>query len=322
MKAKLVPWRKAAAAPIVLIFGPQDYLASRIVKDIREQLKAKLGTLDVQRISAAEYSGGQLASIAAPSLFAEPKLIIIDGIEKCSDDLIADGLAYLAAPEPDATVILIHDGSSVRGKKLLDSIRESSHAIQVDAPKFTDKDREAFVAQEFADAGRQAQPAAVRALSAAFGDSLAEVASACEQLLQDSAEVITESLVDQYYGGRIEVSAYKIMDAALAGRKVQALEYLRHALGSGSDKVMLVATFASSIRQMAKMLGNNNSATLVGMKPWQIDNARRNLVGWNEDSLARVVTALADADASTKGASRDPEFVLEQLILQIANKGN
>jgi DNA polymerase-3 subunit delta len=129
-------------------------------------------------------------------------------------------------------------------------------------------------------------------------------------------------MVDSFYGGRVEVTGYKIMDAALAGQKVQALEYLRHALVSGNDRVQLVSNFAHAFRPLAKTVGNRTiTAANLGVDPWKFDKIRKASSGFTDDSVARVVSALAEADAATKGASRDPDYVLEQLVLLIANKG-
>ena len=39
-KAKQVDFRKATAAPIVLAFGPEDYLVGRTISAIKEQLRS------------------------------------------------------------------------------------------------------------------------------------------------------------------------------------------------------------------------------------------------------------------------------------------
>ena len=321
MKAKEIKWRKAVATPIVLVSGPDDYIANRVVREVRAQLVAKLGNIEVEHVLASEYTAGMLNNLAAPSLFAEPKLIVIDEVEKCSDDLITDGIAYCAKPEPDTHVIFLHNASTVRGKKLLDAIKDTATASVIVLEKAKDKDFETFVADEFAAAGRQIHPKAVVALAGAFTGSFAEVAGACEQLMADSTETITEELVDQYYGGRLEVKVFKIVEAALAGRKVQALELLRHALGSGQDKVLLVGGIAGMMRKMASLMGPATVAPNPSFTDWQIRNAKRDLGGWTDESMTRVITAVAEADSAAKGASRDPEFAIEQLILLIANKG-
>ena len=322
-KAKQLEWRKAAPHPIVFVSGGEEYLAGRAIRSIREQLRAQDQSLEIHEIDAADYSTGTLLNITSPSLFAEPRLVIIRGLEKCSDDLITDGINYVSAPTDDTTLILRHNGSSVRGKKLVEAIRESQFAVEIACADIKkDSDRQAFVIGEFAHAQRKITPGAVRALLDAFADDTAELAAAINQLLLDSAETISEELVDRYYGGRVETNAFKVADAALAGRAGEAMALLRHALATGADPVPLVAAISMKIRQMAKIYGNRSaSAATLGMAPWQLDRARKDLTGWSDDGLAAAIKAMATADAAAKGAERDPVYSLEKLVNLISHKG-
>ena len=316
-------WRATSPHPVVFVSGPEEFFAGRAIRSLREQLKALDAALEIHQIDASDYQAGQLLNITSPSLFAEPRLVIINGFERCSDDLITDGLSYIENPTSDTTVILRHTGSSVRGKKLVDAIRANSHCAEVACLAIKgDGEKLAFVQAEFACANRKISQGAAKALLDAFSDDLAELAGACQQLLQDSAETISEDIVDRYYGGRVETNAFKVIDAALAGQSGNALGLLRHALATGADPVPLVAAISMKMRQLAKIFGNRNaSAASVGMAPWQMDRAKRDLAGWTEDGLALVIQRLADADAAAKGAERDPVFTLEKLISLISNKG-
>lgn len=321
--AKQLDWRKAAPHPIVFVSGPEELLASRAIRAIRETLKVQDGALEIHEIDAADYSAGTLLNLTSPSLFAEPRLVVIRNFEKCSDDLITDGISYLEEPTADTTVIFRHNGSSVRGKKLVEAIRADSKAVEVNCAEIKkDAERQAFVLAEFAAAKRQIAPNAIRALLDAFADDIAELAAACSQLLMDSAETISEEIVDRYYGGRVETNGFKVVDAALSGRPGEALTLLRHALATGADPVPLVAAFALKIRQMSKLFGNRSaSAQMLGMAPWQLDRVRKDLNGWTDDGLANAIKALATADAAAKGAERDPIYALEKLVQLVSSKG-
>jgi DNA polymerase III subunit delta len=310
-------------APVVLITGAEEFLAARAIRAIRETLKQQDPSLEIHELEASDYSAGQLLNLASPSLFAEPRLVIIRGFERCSDDLITDGISYLADPTPDTTVVLRHNSSSVRGKKLLEEIRATDFATEIACLPITkDADRIQFVLGEFSAADRKITQGAARALLDAFADDTAELASACGQLLLDSAESITEQIVERYYGGRVETNAFKVVDAAIAGRAGEALALLRHALSSGSDPVPVVAAVAMKIRQLAKIYSNRSaSAQQLGMAPWQLDRARKDVSGWTEDGLAAVIELLARTDAAVKGSERDPIFALEVLIHTISKKG-
>jgi len=316
-------WRSVSPHPVVFVSGPEDYFANRAIRRLREGLKKLDPALEIHELEAADYQSGQLLNITSPSLFAEPRLVIIRGVERCSDDLITDGLSYIENPTSDTTVILRHSGSSVRGKKLVDSIRANANCAEVACLALKgDGDKLTFIQSEFAQVQRKISQGAAKALLGAFADDLAELAGACQQLLEDSAETITEDVVERYYGGRVETNAFKVVEMALAGNTGAALGLLRHALATGADPVPLVAAISMKMRQLAKIFGNRNaSAATIGIAPWQLDRAKKDLSGWSEDGLGLVIQRLADADAAAKGAERDPVFTLEKLVTLISEKG-
>ncbi|QKJ19385.1 DNA polymerase III subunit delta [Microbacterium hominis] len=319
-------WRRPEPAPIVLVSGPEEVCAERAIGGVRDRLRAEDASLEVTDLRADDYAPGTLLAVTSPSLFGEPRLVRVSGVEKCSDAFLAEALGYLAAPQDGATVVLRHTGASVRGKKLLDAIRAGQGSgVEIACPAVKrDSDRFDFAAGEFQSAGKRIAPAALRALVSAFADDLTELAAACQQLIADVPADITGEVVDRYYGGRVETSAFTVADIAIAGRYGEALVSLRHALASGADPVPLVAAIASKLRTMARVAGTREPsralASRLGLKDWQVDRARRDLSGWSETSLGLAIQAAAQADAEVKGGSRDAVFSLEKLITVIATR--
>jgi len=319
-------WHSVTPAPVILVTGPETLLAERAVRAVREQLREADPALEVSDIDAGQYAPGELLTLASPSLFAEPRLIRVSQVEKATDAFLEETLAYLASPADDTVLVLRH-GGGVRGKKLLDAIRAGSGGgVEVVCAELKrEGDKIDFAAAEFRAAKRKATPGAVRALVSAFTDDLAELAAAVRQLVSDTDGEITEQVVDRYYEGRSEVTAFAVADAAIAGRAGEALGLLRHALASGSDPVPMVAAFAMKVRTMAKLAGargsSNDLARQFGLQSWQVDRARRDLQGWTDEGLARAIESLAAADAQVKGGGRDPVYSLERMITVIASRG-
>ncbi|MBW4032082.1 MAG: DNA polymerase III subunit delta [Acidobacteria bacterium] len=319
-------WDAVRPAPIVLVSGTETVLADRAIRQLRDILKAEDPSLEISDLDAGSYAPGELITLASPSLFGEPRLIRVDNVEKTSDAFLEEALAYLASPADDTYLVLRHNGG-VRGKKLLDAIRGGQGGgievvcaeLKRDAEKFD------FVSAEFSAARRRITGGAQRALVSAFSDDLAELAAACQQLLADASDEITETVVDRYYAGRVETTAFAVADAAIAGRHGEALGLLRHALSSGADPVPMVAAFASKIRTMAKLAGQRGSsgelASRFGLAPWQVDRARRDVQGWSDEGLGRVIGGLAETDAQVKGGGRDPVYALERIIETISARG-
>ncbi len=265
-------------------------------------------------------------TLASPSLFGEPRLIRVESVEKCTDVFLDEMLSYLGHPAEGAVVVLRH-GGGVRGKRLLDAIRSGiGGGIEVVCVELKrDADKYDFAQAEFAAAGKKITAGALRAITSAFSDDLAELAAACQQLISDIGADVTEATVEKYYSGRVETNAFQVADAAIAGRHGEALVTLRHALASGADPVPMVAAFASKVRTMAKLSGaRGGSAQLAsqfGLAPWQVDRARRDLQGWTDEGLGRCIEVLAETDASVKGGGRDPVYALERMVRIVSSRG-
>lgn len=319
-------WNAVRPAPVVLVAGPEDVLAERAIGMLRDFLRTEDPALEVSDLEADAYRRGELLTLASPSLFGEPRLIRVSGVEKASDDFLLDALDYLEQTAESTTLVLRHRNGQ-RGKKLLDAIRAGSGGgIEIVCAELKkDAEKQDFAATEFRSAGRKVSPGALRALVGAFSDDIAELSAACRQLMADAPGDIDEKLVAKYYGGRVETTAFTVADAAIAGRHGEALIALRHALDSGADPVPIVAAFAMKVRTMAKVSGARGGgaqlASSLGMAPWQVDRARRDLAGWDDAGLAHTIEALAATDAAVKGAERDPVFALERLIGVIASRG-
>ncbi len=319
-------WRSPQPAPIVLVSGPEDVCAERAIAGVRDYLRAEDPSLEVSDVRADDYLEGTLLSLTSPSLFGEPRLVRVTGVEKCSDAFLSEAVSYLAQPQDGATVVLRHTGASVRGKKLLDAIRSGQGGgVEIPCPAVKrDSDRFDFAAGEFQAAKKRIAPSALRSLVSAFADDLTELAAACQQLISDVPGDIDDRVVERYYGGRVEISAFTVADTAIAGRYGDSLVALRHAIASGADPVPLVAAIASKLRTMARVAGSRESsgalAARLGLKDWQVDRARRDLTGWSETSLGVAIQAAARADSEVKGASRDSIFAVERLVTVIATR--
>jgi DNA polymerase-3 subunit delta len=318
-------WDQVRPAPIVLVSGTETVLADRAVRLLRDILRAEDPSLEVSDIDAGAYAPGELITLASPSLFAEPRLIRVENVDKMTDAFLDEALAYIQSPA-DETYVVLRYPSGTRGKKLLDAIRAGTGGgIEIVCAELKrDSDRQDFVVAEFAAARRKITGPGLRALVSAFSDDLAELAAACQQLLADTVDDVTEETVAKYYGGRVETTAFAVADAAIAGHHGEALGLLRHALASGADPVPMVAAFASKIRTMAKLAGqrgsSNELAQRFGLAPWQVDRARRDLQGWTDAGLGRALQTLAETDAQVKGGGRDPVYALEVMIEQLTDR--
>ena len=316
----------AGVPPYVLISGPESVLAERALDSTLEALRAGDPDLEVIKLFAEGYQSGMLSMHASPSLFGGTKAIVVLDLDEAPDELQSDVLAYLAAPADEITLVVAHKGGA-RGRKILDILNKAGARV-IHAPLIkSDGDKAQFVANEFRRQGRKATPRAVRALVEAVGKDLRELTAACTQLVADTEGLVDEALVETYQGGKVETTGFKVADAAIAGNAGEALRLLRHAIAAGDSPVPIVAVLAMQLRQMVKVgsAGRGSSAQLaktLAMAPWQIDQARRKLSGWDPEGVGRAIQAVAAADFEVKGGGRDPVYAVERAVLTICSARN
>lgn len=307
---------------LYLLLGSEGALADRAMTKLNAELKEERA--EVTTLLAGDVIVGDIADALAPSLFSERRALIIKDLQDLDDECKPEITRYFEAIDATTTVIFIHKGG-VKGKALLDAIKKAKpELIACDAIK-KEAEKEQFVKELFLDSGRKATPGAIKALVGALGSDLRELQQAVSQISLDAPKgIIDEVMIDTFHKGRIETTGFDVADATLDGDLPTALVTLRSALETGTDPVMVTSAIASSLRNLAKVSGTNRGAKSfelageLGMAPWQIDKARRQLAGWTPRGIAAAVEAVAKADGDVKGASSDPIFALEKALATIA----
>ena len=307
---------------LVLAIGPEPLLADRAIARILADIRAIDPLAALQWLSSSEIDVGEIGEALSPSLFAERRVLVIRDLQDLSADCASEITSYLASPDENITLILVHKGV-VKGKALLEAIRKSKPTeIACEAIK-KDSEKLEFVRAEFAGHGRKIDAEGARALVDAVGGDIRELSSACSQLINDTTGSINAESVERYHGGRVEATGFKVADAAIDGNLGMALATLRHALATGTDPVLITSALASGIRTIAKVASVPRSmragelAGQLGLAPWQIDKARRQLTGWNATSITVAINAVARADGAVKGAESDPIYALERAVMTI-----
>src|SRR6478672_516973 len=296
--------------PLILVTGDEMLLVDRAVA--RATAAARRAEPGVERRDPV-----------APSLFAEPRLVVVRGAQEAAKDL-ASALASYCADQVEGVTLLVHHAGGARNKALVDTMTRAGTTV-VACNKITKPaERVDFVRSEIRRAGGSTTPDAVAALIDAVGSDLRELASAASQLVADTDGVVDERAVHRYHRGRAEVTGFAISDAAMAGDLPAALESLRWAFGVGVAPVLIADALADGVRTVAKVSGAppGNSYALaaqLGMQPWKVDKARKTARGWSSVGLVTGTAVVAELNASVKGAAADPEYALEKAVIDLVD---
>ena len=312
-------YAKGGLVKSYLLFGSEEVLADRALRGIEyEASQAEKITLDGSAMEPGDFS-----NTTAPSLFGEERLVVLRELQDIPEEAQEEILRFLGEQPSDITLVLIHPGG-VKGKAFIDKLKKAKiNLITCDAIK-KDGEKIELVKAEALDRGRKISTDAARALVDASGSEAREMVSALHQLLSDTNGTIEVAHVNALFAGRVETTSYAVADAILESSLGQALVTLRQALDTGVDPVVIVNSLASSLRTLAKVGSAPRSARaaelapVLGMAPWQVEKARRQLAGWSGAGITSAISAIAFADGQVKGGGSDPAFACEQALMAVA----
>jgi DNA polymerase-3 subunit delta len=316
------PTAAPLAEPLLLVVGDEQLLVDRAVS--KAFAAARLADPQVERREslASSLTPMAFADLVAPSLFAEPRVVVIRQAQEASKELAAALAEYAGNPVEGVRLVVVHAGGA-RNKALADGLRKAGSGV-VTCDKLTKQaERLEFVKHEIRSAGGTTSPDAVAAIVDAIGSDLRELAAAASQLVADTGGLVDESAVRRYHRGRADISGFTVADLAMAGDVPAALEALRWALGFGLAHVLAADALADGVRTVAKVSGARpgNGYALsgeLGMPPWKIDKARTAARHWTEPGLARAMEVVADLNAAVKGLAADPDYALEKAVIELS----
>lgn len=313
----------AGAPPaLTLVTGPEELLRDRAVAQVVTAARAHDDTTEVTELMAGGLEPGRLTAVTSPSLFGELAVVVVRDVQDAGEELTAEIRVLLADPPGRTCLVLVHPGG-VKGKPLLDAARHAGARVVECKQVKWDSDKVSFAVSEFRAAHRRIEPEAAAALVDAVGSNLRELASACSQLVADTEGTVDRATVERYHAGRVEVSGFKVADAALEGRGAEALRLLRHALATGADPVPVNAALASGLRNLARVASSPRTARPddvardLGVAPFVVRKARGQMAGWDQQGVSAAITAVAAADEQIKGGGADPVYALECAVVAI-----
>lgn len=315
----------ANLAPILLVLGDEELLATRAVTEAVAKARSIDPDVDVREYQAGALVVGEIAEMLSPSLFGGRRVLVLRAGQDARKDLVAALLAYAKNPDPDVQLVVLHLGAA-KGKAFADGLKAAGATV-VPAAKLkgpsAHRDRVAFVRDEIRRAGGKCTDDAAEALIAAVGNDLRELAAACSQLMADTDGRIGADTVARYYRGRVEVTGFTVADAAMVGDVPGALEALRWALHVGVDPVPIADAIADGVRTVARVAAAGRGdpyqlASTLGMPAWKIRSAQQRARGWTPEGLVRAMRAAAECNAAVKGGSDDRAYALERAVFSVA----
>ncbi|HEX5118250.1 MAG TPA: DNA polymerase III subunit delta [Pseudonocardiaceae bacterium] len=308
-----------------LVLGDEEFLVERAVRDIIDAARAADPQAETRRATVSDLTPAELIELLSPSLFAEGRVVVLEGGQDAGKDIADAVLAHAKEPGDGIVLVLAHTGGG-RGKvaKDLPGALKKAGAEVTECAKITrPADRETFVRSEVRRAGGKIDGAAIAALIDTVGSDLRELSSAAGQLVADTeGGAVDEPAVRRYHTGRAEVTGFAVAEKAVNGDRAGAMEALRWATLLGVPQVLVADALADAVRTVARVAAVGRSdpfrlASELGMPPWKVKRALAQARGWSQEGLVEAMQVVATVNADVKGAAADPDYALERAVLRI-----
>jgi DNA polymerase-3 subunit delta len=307
-----------------LVLGDEELLVERAVQAAVEASRLADPTAETTRVKVTDLTGPELAELVSPSLFAERRVIVLEGAQEAGKDIAASITAYVKEPADSVQLVVLHNGGGRKPGKDLVAAMKTAHAQVIDCPKITKPgDRESFVRNEIRQAGGKTDMEAVRELIESVGSDLRELAAAAAQLVADTNGQVTVEAIRRYHRGRADVTGFAVAEKAVTGDVTGALEMLRWALQLGVPHVLVADALADAVRTVAKVSGAGRAdpfrlSSELGMPAWKVRKALAQSRGWHPAGLVMAMQVVADVNADVKGVAVDAGYALERAVLKLA----
>ncbi len=314
----------AAPEPLLLVLGDEELLVERAVGTALATARQADPSADLTRVRVTDLTPPELAELLSPSLFAEGRVVVLEGAQEVGKEIAEAVLSYAKEPADGIVLLVLHTGGGrAKVAKDLPGALKKAGAVVVECSKITKPaDRDAFVRDEVRRAGGKIDPAGLAALNETVGTDLRELAAAASQLVSDNDGKVDEAAVRRYHQGKAEVTGFAVADLAVVGDRAGAMEALRWAMQLGVPHVLVADALAEGVRTVAKVASAGRGdpfrmAGDLGMPPWKVKRAQGQSRGWTPAGLAEAMQIVAALNADVKGVAADADYALERAVLRV-----
>ena len=306
-----------------LVLGDEELLVERAVADVLQSARQRAGADDVpvSRMRAGDIGTYELAELLSPSLFADERVVVLEAAGEAGKDAAAV-IAAAAADIPTGTVLVVVHSGGGRAKALANELQKLGAQLHPCARITKLSERLDFIRKEFRALRVKADEETVTALLEAVGSDVRELASACSQLVADTAGAVDAAAVRRYHSGKADVKGFDVADKAVAGDIEGATEALRWAMMRGEPLVVLADALAEAVHTIGRVAPLSGDpyrlAAELGMPPWRVQKAQKQARRWSPDTVATAMKVVAVLNANVKGAVADADYALESAVRQVA----
>ena len=303
---------------VLLLWGEDQFL-------LREEAFRVLGDLRPTEVDAADWQGGELQDLATPSLFGEPRALLITDARSLAKDAVGELAAYLGSPDPGAPLIICCQVAD-RGKPPAALLKIVEPVGEVRPVQVSRKELEPWILRRASDQGLDLAPAAARTLVETLGEDPGSLVAALQQLGSAfTGEKITPQTVARQFRGLGEQKVWDLCDKAFGKDLPGAICSWRSIEEGRDDPLKVLGGVASRLRDLMRVraLPERTSpaqvAKAAGLRfDWQARRYQQQARNFSMSDLVRLHERITEADRALKSGGTG-DVIMPVLITAIAS---
>ncbi|MBD0347589.1 MAG: DNA polymerase III subunit delta [Thermoleophilia bacterium] len=307
-------------APVYLLTGSDRPKIARAL----QRLRARFSGASIEHLFAEGTNGPDaVAACNALGLFGGGgRLVIVEGVDRWKAADAAAVAEYLADPTPETVLALVAEAVI---PSLAKAVAHGGEVLAWDVPK---RRLPAWVAEQFARAGADADRDACEALVAIVGENLDALTAEIDKLVTWSGgEPVRARDVELLAVHAREAPSWALSDAwgerdtAAALAAYDAELHRTEPFLVGARLASHVAMVRSAQRLAAAGRSSRDIAKALGVHEFRVRKGLAHADRYTPGELEAAVVRLAELDAALKGGSRRPaELELELALVDVTRE--
>lgn len=321
-----------AAPPVILLRGDEpSLLADALRIHIHRVANGEDLSLGLDDFSSDDYElAAAVEAAQTPPMFTVRRVVVAREVGRFSAEEVDPLLAYLAAPSPTSTLILVAGGGTI-GRKVMDAVRKVGEVIETAAP--SGKARQGWLSERIAAASVRLDQRAVIRLGEHLGDDVGRLKGILEvlQAVYGEGTRIGVAELEPFLGDAGSGAPWDLTDAIDRGDVASSLQQLQRMMAAGErHPLQIMATLQTHFGRMLRLDGAGvrddvEAAKVLGMSgsTFPAKKALTQARKLGSQNISRAMLLLADADLDLRGVRDLPgTTVMELLVARLARLGS
>jgi DNA polymerase III subunit delta len=324
--------RKGNFTPVYLLYGVESFFMDETLNMIinhaveESDLEFNVSTYDLDE----SYIEAALEDATTLPFFGERKVVIVRQplfltAQKAKIEQNTKALeAYLESPSPFTILVFVAPYEKLdERKKITKSLKK--HATVIESPSFTADRAKEWIKQRVESNGSTVDGEATETLVELVGMNVMILANEVDKLTTfvGTDSVITKEIVQNLVPKSVEQNVFMLVERVIERNIPQALAIVYELLHKQEEPIKILGLLASQFRllyqvkeYMRRGYGQNQIASHIGVHPFRVKLAARQINLFSFEELYTIMDELAEADYMMKTGKLDKKLVLEFFIMK------